>query len=136
VSNAGRGGGRHGAPHNNDGTFAPDPTPYAPSEEAPRLDGTIGTNLAFIAWAVSEKAAGRMSDRSHDSLIAGAKAEQSGIRTKHGLHEIDELRSLVERQETAIAELTRHETQDRYSAGTGVEQPFGRVRMPPDGEPH
>lgn len=113
-------------------------TPFNPSEAAPPLNGTIDANGAFIAWATRELTAGNMDERTYDSLMGGAKADQIKIRLAHTVREMEELRSLVERQEKAIAKLTKAEQEARYASAssTATVAISGRVRVSPDGDPH
>lgn len=112
-------------------------TPFDPATEAPSLDGTIETNLKFCSWVATQKATGRIDSRDADSLAAIARVEMTGIRTRHSIRELEDLRALVDRQEKAIAKLKSAEQKDRYaSVGNGPAEAFGRVRASPDGDPH
>lgn len=129
--------GRFGdSPRNPDGTLAPIGPRLAPSTPPPKLGSTIEEIDAALSWLWDEETAGNIDPRMADSLESKAKLKLMAIRTKHSLNELDELRALVLEQRRAIDELMQHEQRDRYSAGTGEQQSFGRVRMPPDGEPH
>jgi hypothetical protein len=110
--------------------------PLNPSTPAPALNRNIDANGEFIAWATREYAAGNMDARDYDSFIGGAKADQSKIRLAHTVRELEELRSLVERQEKAIAVLTKSEQEARYASAPSAAPSVGRVRMPPDGGTH
>lgn len=113
-------------------------TDFAPSSEAPNLDGTIESNLAFCAWIAREKSAGRIDSRDADSMAGIARVEITGIRARFSEREMQELRSLVDRQEKAIAKLTKAEQEARYASGssTSTVAISGRVRVSPDGDPH
>lgn len=110
-----------------------------PPEEAPDLDGTPEAADRVLKWAARAVANGDMDPRVGDFFTNAARASQANIRLRHGLHEMEELRSLVERQEKAIEALTKAEQSTRYqSATTDAVTTFGRVRVPtPEGsDPH
>jgi len=111
-------------------------TPFAPTVEAPALDGTIDGNLAFCAWVAFQKSHGYIDARDADALSAIARVEITAIRARFSQREVDDLRKLVERQEKAIAVLTKAEQTERYSAVVPTATvSLGRVRSP-DGDPH
>lgn len=109
---------------------------YAPSGPAPTLDGTAESAERLTSWATSELALGNMDPRTADAFSNQARTHLASIRTRHGMNELEELRSLVERQEKAIQSISKQEQKDRYEASTGDSVVrFGRVRATPDGEP-
>lgn len=111
-----------------------------PTEEAPDLDGTPEAADRLLQWASRAVARGEMDPRTGDFFTNAARASQANVRLKHGLHEMDELRDLVERQERAIERLTNAEQKARYESAPSAESAvsFGRVRVsnPEGSDPH
>lgn len=110
-------------------------TPLQPSTPPPGLDGTADANMRFCAWVAFELASGNMDPITANAATATARVELAGIRTKHGLGELDELRAMCARMEKATSTKARQESAERYVSTTDATTTLGRVRSP-DGETH
>lgn len=109
---------------------------FNPSSPAPPLGDTPESVMEYCAWLAREATAGNIDPRCVGEFDKPARTHLNAIAKRHTLRELEDLRSLVDRQEKAIAELKKHEQQDRYSASPTASASLGRVRVSPDGDPH
>lgn len=103
---------------------------HVPEEpvDAPALLATYESCERYVTWAAAEEAAGRASTSRTESRNKSADSMKKIISAKHGLAELDTLRSLVKASEAAANRRKENETADRY--GQGADAPsFGRVPL-------
>ena len=102
---------------------------FEPSTPAPELRASFESIDECLAWTYRELAAGRIPSREADVLIGAAGRMTTRLRASFAEREVEELRALVARQETAIATLTNHERRDRYeSPDPARPKGLGRVK--------
>lgn len=86
---------------------------------APVLECSSESIKAFTAWLAAEGLAGNLTPGQVRDLGQLPRTMQAQLRIDHGLNEIDELRTLVARQEAALRERAGAANADRHR-GTAV----------------